>query len=280
MFINIGCDEKAIKNQLDDQLNAEVDTDDKNTYTGDKVNLDEVLPLENAFNDSVLKVLTISDQALIVGGRFTGHAKNESCKYIGIVSSDGVVSKESNFHTNGPIFEFHKLEDGSILVGGDFTVFNNKNIAGLVKLDNSGKLDLEFNKNLGSGFDGAVTSIAHTNNQILVAGDFTRLNGDDQVRFVRLGVNGLPVDLESESYNDVDPDNENTEVEVPNLAENESNEEGDRDVASENENGDKNQAVVDQKAADEGRDPAGKRKGHKNKSNKKDKGHIDQDKDH
>jgi hypothetical protein len=74
--------------------------------------------------------------------------------------------------------------DGStdIYVGGDFS-------GGILRLDANGTLDAAFN--VGTGFDGRVTSIVPlTNGQVYVGGLFTEFNGNFVSGLVRLNSDG------------------------------------------------------------------------------------------
>ena len=65
---------------------------------------------------------------------------------------------------------------GSIVVGGAFTTYNGVNHSRVVRLNPDGSIDTSFN--VGSGTDNPVFAIAIQNdNKIIIAGDFTEVNG-------------------------------------------------------------------------------------------------------
>ena len=205
LTINLGCENMDLESMAD--LESEIDNikdDGDNGFPGDNEedHLDEILPMENAFNNAVLKVLPLSNDHLLVGGIFTGHSKSDKVEHIAVIGSDGRINKNFSFRVNGSVTTLHKLKDNSILVGGDFNNFNNESIGSLIKLNADGSVNTKFSKNIGSGFDGPVLSISSFKNQLLIAGDFTRLNGNDCIRFIRLSHDGLPIDLEQEFKNE------------------------------------------------------------------------------
>jgi len=83
--------------------------------------------------------------------------------------------------------------DGSIIVGGDFTTLGGTNVPDrLIRLNPDGTLDTAFNSKLGTGFNGAVNTVAlQPGGRLLVGGDFTTLNNlDVPDRLVRLNADG------------------------------------------------------------------------------------------
>jgi uncharacterized delta-60 repeat protein len=90
--------------------------------------------------------------------------------------------------------------DGKILVGGDFTFFNDIPINGFARLNADGSLDTVFNQNTGTGMtnlegefqeNGRVFDIKiQPDNKILVVGYFKKFNGTVVNSLVRLNSNG------------------------------------------------------------------------------------------
>ena len=79
---------------------------------------------------------------------------------------------------------------GSIVVGGAFTTYNGVNHSRVVRLNPDGSIDTSFN--VGSGTDNPVFAIAIQNdNKIIIAGDFTEVNGTPRNRIARLWPNGV-----------------------------------------------------------------------------------------
>jgi uncharacterized delta-60 repeat protein len=92
---------------------------------------------------------------------------------------------------NGTVSDFHLLQDGSVVFVGDFTLFKERSINRIIKLDSNGLIDNTFATNAGSGFNNTALSLAVTNDQkIYVGGTFTNYNSVSVNRFVRLNSNG------------------------------------------------------------------------------------------
>lgn len=78
---------------------------------------------------------------------------------------------------------------GRIVIGGFFTQVNGTNRARLARLNPDGSLDTSFNP--GAGVDNPVQSIAiQADHKIIIAGDFTTVNGTTRNRIARLNSDG------------------------------------------------------------------------------------------
>jgi uncharacterized delta-60 repeat protein len=86
--------------------------------------------------------------------------------------------------------------DNSFILAGNFRIFNGTSIPdSIVKFNQDGTLNTEFNTNLGLGFEGTNRTISsvkiQSNGQILVGGNFSTLNGSPvSPGIVRLNSNG------------------------------------------------------------------------------------------
>lgn len=79
--------------------------------------------------------------------------------------------------------------DGKILVGGNFTIYNGIIRNNIIRLYENGSVDLSFN--LGSGFNGYVKNIVlQDDGKIIVGGWFTEFNGTPRKNIARLNQNG------------------------------------------------------------------------------------------
>ncbi|MDQ3190457.1 MAG: hypothetical protein M3Q58_02590 [Bacteroidota bacterium] len=79
--------------------------------------------------------------------------------------------------------------DGKIVVGGDFLIFNGTLTYRIARLNIDGSLDTTFN--IGSGFNNSVTSLAiQSDGKIMIGGDFTTFNGSTRNRIARLNADG------------------------------------------------------------------------------------------
>ncbi len=130
------------------------------------------------------------DGKILIGGVFTS-VNNTARSRIARLNSDGTLDASFDPGTgfNSTVSEIIVQDDGKILVLGTFSTFNGTNVAPLVRLDENGHLDTEFNT--GTGFDGAVNAIAlQDDGRILVGGEFATYDGTARGGIVRLQSNG------------------------------------------------------------------------------------------
>ena len=78
---------------------------------------------------------------------------------------------------------------GRLIIAGDFSQFDGTNYARIARLLNNGALDTSFATT--NGADAAVFAVKTDNSdRIVVAGDFTRVNGKNRTRIARLRSDG------------------------------------------------------------------------------------------
>ncbi len=95
----------------------------------------------------------------------------------------------SNFNNN--IFSIAIVNNQKIIVGGDFDNFNGQTRRGLVMLNMNGKEDLNFNQNLGRGFNSYIIAVEpQKDGKIIVLGSFTTFNDKERKGIVRLNADG------------------------------------------------------------------------------------------
>jgi len=135
-----------------------------------------------------------SDGKILIGGSFTtfsGSSQNHLIR----LNSDG--SKDSTFDIgtgdNGIFWSLKIQSDGKILVGGQFTQFNDSSQNALIRLNSDGSKDTSFD--IGSGFfssGGArIKSIGiKTDGTILVGGIFETYKGVSSINFISLNNDG------------------------------------------------------------------------------------------
>jgi uncharacterized delta-60 repeat protein len=152
------------------------------------------------FGEESRRLAMRSDDVIICVGSFKHFgAKTSGPKKIARFNSSGV--EDTTFHTNaGTGFDFSpeaiaSQSDGKILVGGEFTAFNDNAATPdkIVRLNANGTEDTAFSTNAGSGFDGSVSAIGvQADGKIVVSGGFTSYNGDAGVpdSIIRLNANG------------------------------------------------------------------------------------------
>ncbi|MGI5898116.1 MAG: delta-60 repeat domain-containing protein [Candidatus Dojkabacteria bacterium] len=105
--------------------------------------------------------------------------------------SDGSV--DTNFSPGRGFNKFIRAietqSNGKILVGGDFTKFDDTAYYRIVRLNSDGSIDNSFN--IGTGFNNSVYAMEiQSDNKILVGGTFTSYNGFTTNRIVRLNQDG------------------------------------------------------------------------------------------
>jgi uncharacterized repeat protein (TIGR01451 family)/uncharacterized delta-60 repeat protein len=81
------------------------------------------------------------------------------------------------------------IHTDKIVIGGDFTSYNGTNRAGVARLNIDGSLDTGFD--VGNGANGPVYAVRiQLDGKVVIAGDFTAVNGVPRNRIARLTVNG------------------------------------------------------------------------------------------
>jgi hypothetical protein len=81
--------------------------------------------------------------------------------------------------------------DGTIMVGGSFTMYSTQTTGQLVRLLDNGTRDTNFNIGSGFGVSSVVQAIAiQPDGKVLVGGEFTAVNSISAKRIVRLLSNG------------------------------------------------------------------------------------------
>ena len=142
-------------------------------------------------NGIVRTMIVQPDSKVVIGGEFTVYNGNIRSK-IARLNSDGTI--DSNFNPNvgfnGTVNALLLQQDGKILVGGDFTKFNNYSVGRIARLDTNGNLDVSFTN--GLGFDTTVSSlILQPDGKIIVGGGFYSYNNNPGINgIVRLNQDG------------------------------------------------------------------------------------------
>ncbi|MEI9961772.1 MAG: Calx-beta domain-containing protein [Limisphaerales bacterium] len=130
---------------------------------------------------------------VLVGGAFA-HYNGTSLKDIVRLNADGSldVGFNAGTATNSTVNTIVIQPDGRILVGGSFTSVNGMAVNRLVRLNGDGSTDTNFVANIGTGANNTVESISlQQDNRIVVAGQFTQVNGIMRNHITRLLQSGL-----------------------------------------------------------------------------------------
>jgi uncharacterized delta-60 repeat protein len=133
-----------------------------------------------------------SDGKVFIGGIFT---KYNGVSRVGVarINTDG--SLENTFSPgNGPgvggsVFAIAIQGDGRVLLGGDFSTYNNIGREGVARVNSDGSLDISFNP--GTGADQNVSALAvQSDGKILLGGFFTSYNGVSRDGLARVNSDG------------------------------------------------------------------------------------------
>lgn len=153
--------------------------------------LDTTFSTGTGMNSVVYVFCVQPDQKIVVGGWFTSY-NNQTANYIIRLNPDGSV--DSTFNT-GTGFDYRVetiaiQQDGKILVGGDFNLYNGTSSVNIVRLNPDGSFDSTFVT--GTGFSGNWTkSISiQQDGKIIVGGNYTSYNGTTANYIARLNSDG------------------------------------------------------------------------------------------
>lgn len=144
--------------------------------------------LGSGFDSSVFTLLKQSDNSILVGGAFTT-LNNLACNFLACLNPDGTRNSLTftNFGAgfNDSVFALAVQADKKILVGGNFTEFNNVTHNRIVRLNTDGSIDPSIN--FGTGADSFINAIVlQPDNKILVGGGFLNFDGQAHAGLVRL----------------------------------------------------------------------------------------------
>jgi len=131
-----------------------------------------------------------SDGEIIIGGNFysyNGTARNHIARLnsFGNLDFDFDPGTGANMSIEATAIQ----NDGKIIIGGTFTIFNGTIRQHIARLNTDGSLDTTFNP--GTGTDNDISSIAiQPDGKILIGGDFDLYNGMPRKGIARLNANG------------------------------------------------------------------------------------------
>ncbi len=150
------------------------------------------------FDNSVLKVISLSGQKTMVFGnfkKFNGAFASRIARLLEDGSTDFTFNAQQ-LGANNTIKTAVLQIDGKIICGGNFTKYNETSINRIVRILADGAVDDTFG--VGTGFDGQIYAMAiQTDRKIIAGGSFTRYNGALAGRIIRL----LPDGSRDTSFN-------------------------------------------------------------------------------
>ncbi len=154
--------------------------------------LDNGFNPDSGANEQVSAFSQSLDGKVLIGGNFT-RVDGTAINRIAQLELDGTL--DANFDpgtgANDEVLTIAKLPNGKAILGGGFTSLNSIENNRIARINADGSLDTEFNRNLGTGANGTVRSIAvQTDGKILIAGTFTSVNGLPRNRIARLSADG------------------------------------------------------------------------------------------
>jgi uncharacterized delta-60 repeat protein len=126
----------------------------------------------------------------IAGGALLGSSLNVVVTIIDDDLGPGSFDQTFNFSSDGSVYSLQIMPDDKILVGGTFTTLSGTFSPGIGRINADGTFDTSFST--GSGADTTVRAVsAATNGNIVLAGDFSSVNGNSRKFVARLSTNGV-----------------------------------------------------------------------------------------
>ena len=134
-------------------------------------------------------------RAYLIGGNFANF-NGVPCSGVARITSAGQVDLNFNpgngvTSTSGAVHALAVQADGKVIVGGDFTSFNNFTYHHLARLNLDGSVDPTFSADTGASVNGSVHAIViQPDGRILIGGVFTNVNGVSMNHIARLNTDG------------------------------------------------------------------------------------------
>jgi uncharacterized delta-60 repeat protein len=178
---------------------------DFTSYNGTSINriarlntdgtLDPTFNVGTGANAAVRAIAIQSDGNILIGGSFL-LINGSPREYLAKLDTDGSCYPDWAFQPtnfNGTVNTIAIQNDGKILVGGGFTLFQGVDLRGLARMDNFGLRDQTFSGYIGAnnGASGSVNCIGvQTDGKIIIGGLFGFVNGTTRNRIARLNSDG------------------------------------------------------------------------------------------
>ena len=153
-------------------------------------------------NSDVYAVAVQPDGKIVIGGLFAT-VNSQARGHIARLNADGTVEATGTFNSGtgtaggtggtGVVNSVAVQADGKILIAGDFTTLNGVTNNRIARLNADGTVDSAFTTAVGTGTNLTVRCVmVQADGKIVIAGDFTTLNGVARNRIARLNANGSP----------------------------------------------------------------------------------------
>ena len=148
---------------------------------------------EPGANNQVYAVAIQPDNKTVLAGDFTAYdttPRNRVARMNADGQLDTTFAAAPNSGADGVVTCLALQNNGSVIIGGDFSAYNGTSRNGIARLDSGGNLDTTFNP--GFGVNGTVSCVAvqPNNGQVLVAGNFTSVNVTNRNSIARLNPDG------------------------------------------------------------------------------------------
>jgi uncharacterized delta-60 repeat protein/uncharacterized repeat protein (TIGR01451 family) len=157
---------------------------------------DSLTGLGRGPNNFINSLLIDTNGRMIIGGNFTS-INGTNAFYIARLNYDGSLdtSFTNGFGFNGDVYTLAFDANGNILVGGDFTSFDKTNCNHIARLLPGGGMDTTFLPSSGIGLTNGTDQDVHavavdSLGNIILGGNFTRVNGTNWSHIARLLQNG------------------------------------------------------------------------------------------
>jgi uncharacterized delta-60 repeat protein len=152
--------------------------------------IDNTFNIGTGFSSRPRTIAIQSDGKIIIGGDFTSYQGQTRNRIIRL-NTDGSIDSTFNIGIgfNDNVFTISIQSDGKILIGGNFTTYQEQTRNRLVRLNVDGSIDDTFN--IGTGFNSIIHCIQlNTDKQIYAAGEFTFYQNLQRNRLVKINSDG------------------------------------------------------------------------------------------
>jgi uncharacterized delta-60 repeat protein len=144
----------------------------------------------SSFNNSLSAVIIQDDGKIIAGGQFTSY-NGTNINRIARLNTDGSLDTGFDIGTgfNTTVLSLAIQDDGKVVVGGNFAIFNEQSTVRIARLNTDGSLDTEFIT--GTGFNSAVSKFAiQDDGKVVAAGAFLAYKPTVNERVIQLNSDG------------------------------------------------------------------------------------------
>jgi uncharacterized delta-60 repeat protein len=152
--------------------------------------LDATFNVGSGADNTVNSIAIQDDGKVIIGGNFTLY-NSTSINRVARLNTDGSLDATFNVGSgaNNTVNSIAIQDDGKVIIGGNFTLYNSTSINRVARLNTDGSLDATFNVGIGANSFVYSTGI-QSDGKVIIGGNFTTFNGTGRYRIARLNTNG------------------------------------------------------------------------------------------